>query len=221
MCIRDRVGVDGPTCAPVFPSGVINAQADKMYIQWQRDSVTNELFLQVMSSKAYSSTSSNARLSFSIRLERIQEVLIFETEPQDTLPDVFYEADSSYSIDSSGLHSGNVQDQTATLPAIINTSFFNCYAFGNGAESYKVRDSIIGKTIDLGNRTLTTSAQDFKEADRFAAITYSGVFNTETNVNKLNEFNLGLLNFKNLEESFGAIQILLSLIHSSEPTRPY
>ena len=34
------------------------------------------------------------------------------------------------------------------------------------------------------------------------------MFNTETNVNKLNEFNLGLLNFKNLEESFGAIQIL-------------
>ncbi len=144
--------------------------------------------------------------SVSISLRTSQSRVIFETEPQDTLPDVFYEADSSYSIDSSGLHSGNIQDQTATLPAIIDTSFFNCYAFGNGAESYKVRDSIIGKTIDLGNRTLTTSAQDFKEADRFADITYSGVYNDESNVNKLNEFNLGLLNFSPLEESFGPIQ---------------
>jgi hypothetical protein len=143
------------------------------------------------------------RADVSITLRTSQNRVIFETEPQDTLPDVFYEADSSYSIDSSGLHSGNVQDQTATLPAIINTSFFNCYAFGNGAESYKIRDSIIGKTIDLGNRTLTTSAQDFKEADRFADITYSGVYNDESNVNKLNEFNLGLLNFSPLEESFG------------------
>lgn len=204
--VTGAVGVDGPTCAPVFPSGVVSAQEGKMYIQWQRDSVTNELFLQVMSSKACSSIDCDVRLSFGIRLEKIQEVLIFETEPQDTLPDVFYEADSSYSIDSSGLHSGNVQDQTSTLPAIINTSFFNCYAFGNGAESYKVRDSITGKTIDLGNRTLTTSAQDFKEADRFADITYSGVYNDESNVNKLNEFNLGLLNFSPLEESFGPIQ---------------
>ena len=54
----------------------------------------------------------------------------------------------------------------------------------------------------------TVAAQDYKEADRFADITYSGVYNDESNVNKLNEFNLGLLNFKPLEDSFGPIQIL-------------
>ena len=55
---------------------------------------------------------------------------------------------------------------------------------------------------------LSVSAEDYKEADRFADLTYSGVYNDETNVNKLNEFNLGLLNFKPLEDSFGEIQIL-------------
>ena len=78
--------------------------------------------------------------------------------------------------------------------------------FGNGAESYRIKDSISGKTITLGNRAFSTSAQDYKEAHRFADLTYSGVINDETNVNKLNEFNLGLLNFKPLEDSFGAIQ---------------
>jgi hypothetical protein len=140
---------------------------------------------------------------------RAENVIIFETEPSDALPDVWYESSESYSIDqSTGYHEGNNQNQSASQAAVIDTDFGNCYSFGNGCESYKVRDSIKGKAFDLGERFFSTSAEDYQEADRFAAITYSGVFNTETNVNKLNEFNLGLLNFKNLEESFGEIQIL-------------
>jgi hypothetical protein len=74
---------------------------------------------------------------------------------------------------------------------IVNTDFFNCYSFGNGAESYKIRDSIVGKTFNLGNRVYTTDEKEFKEAHRFADLTYSGVYNEENNINKLNEFNLG------------------------------
>lgn len=138
------------------------------------------------------------------------ETVIFETEPSNALADVWYESSESYAIDqSTGYHEGSDGVyQTSTTPAVVDTDFGNCYTFGNGAESYRIRDSIKGKAFDLGERFFSTSAEDYKEADRFAAITYSGVFNTETNVNKLNEFNLGLLNFKNLEESFGEIQIL-------------
>ena len=105
---------------------------------------------------------------------------------------------------------GNVQNQDIALglPAIVDTKFFNCFAFGNGAESYKIRDSIVGNSFNLGNRVTSVSAQDYKEADRFSDITYSGVYSAESNVNKLNEFNLGLLNYKVLEPSFGDIYIL-------------
>ena len=48
----------------------------------------------------------------------------------------------------------------------------------------------------------STSQQEYKEIHRFADLTYSGVFNDESNVNKLNEFNLGLLNFKTLEDEY-------------------
>lgn len=139
-----------------------------------------------------------------VEVFRAETTLVFETEPSDALPDVFFENDLSFPI-VNGYHTGNLQNQTASLPAIINTEFFNCYCFGNGAESYKIRDSIVGKTFNLGNRVTSVSAQDYKRVDRFADITYSGVYNFESNVNKLNEFNLGLLNYKYLEVSFGPI----------------
>lgn len=138
------------------------------------------------------------------------ETVIFETQPSDALPDVWYESSESYAIDqSTGYHEGSDGVyQTSTTPAVVDTDFGNCYTFGNGAESYKIRDSLVGKSFNLGERFFSTSAEDYEEADRFASITYSGVFNAETNVNKLNEFNLGLVNFKNLEESFGEVQVL-------------
>ena len=144
----------------------------------------------------------------SMTVQLANNLLVFETQPQDALPDVFFENELSFEIDqATGDHYGNVQNQNIAggVSAIINTGFFNCFAFGNGVESYKVRDSILGKPFDLGNRVTTVSAQDYKEANRFADMTYSGVYNTESNLNKLNEFNLGLLNYKYLEVSFGSI----------------
>jgi len=144
------------------------------------------------------------------KVNRADQAIIFETEPSDALPDVWYESADTYGIEvSTGYHLGNIRSQTASLPAIVTTDFYNCFAFGNGAESYKIRDSIIGKTFNLGNRIYTTSEQEYRESRRFADLTYSGVYNQETNVNKLNEFNIGLLNYKPLEQSFGSVQKLL------------
>jgi hypothetical protein len=105
-------------------------------------------------------------------------------------------------------HQGNLRNQTALQSALIDTAFFNCITYGNGVESYKIRDSITGKPITMGNRVTTVSAQDYKQVRRFSDLTYSGVYNDETNINKLNEFNLGLLNFKPLEDSYGPVEKL-------------
>ena len=145
-----------------------------------------------------------------IEVFRNSSVFIFETEPLDALPEIFYENDLSFAINDNHEHTGNISNQDFALgvPAVIDTNFFNCYAFGNGVESYKVRDSIIGQTFNLGNRVSIVSPQIYKETDRFADITYSGVYNDESNINKFNEFNLGLLNYKPLEDAFGPIYIL-------------
>jgi len=152
-----------------------------------------------------------AKIGFRLIRSNVDPAFIFETLPIDALPDVFFENNLSFAINpTTGEHDGNVQNQDFALgqDAIIDTGFFNCFSFGNGVESYKVRDSIIGREFNLGERVTSVSAQDYKEAHRFSDITYSGIYNTETNLNKLNEFNLGLLNFKYLESSFGHIYIL-------------
>tara|TARA_R110002050_G_scaffold72068_3_gene155041 strand:- start:21735 stop:26333 length:4599 start_codon:yes stop_codon:yes gene_type:complete len=150
-------------------------------------------------------------ITTNITVQRATQLAVFETMPIEPDLDIFYEGSQTFDIKSGKHFSGNApgdQNQTALLPAIVNLNFSNCISFGNGVESYQIEDSVSGQSFNLGNRTTAVSAQDYKEADRFADITYSGVYNDESNVNKLNEFNLGLANFLPLEDSFGSIEIL-------------
>ena len=181
------------------------------YYRFDRDA-NNRLYFKGSGTWACGGWGSSGRRSYAyatFTVYRADNLFIFETEPTDALPDVFFENELSFTIES-GNHFGNVQNQDigANISAVIDTGFFNCFAFGNGAESYKIRDSIIGRPFNLGQRVTSVSAQDYKEADRFSDITYSGIYNPESNVNKLNEFNLGLLNYKHLEASFGDIYIM-------------
>ena len=149
---------------------------------------------------------------FKVRIEvlRSDNLIVFESDPQDAEPDLWYESSESFGITADGEHLGNTQDQDfgTNTPGIVKTDFFNCFAFGNGVESYKIEDSISGKELVLGNRATTTDSEVYGEERRFADLTYSGVYNPESNINRLNEFNLGLLNFKPLEMSYGPIMKL-------------
>jgi hypothetical protein len=200
-----------PTLGTPFGNPCINR------FQFYRYS-NNQLVLKISgTSRCVGNTSADKRrssITSRITVFRAENLLVFETLPSDTLPDVFFENELSFPIDEFGNHLSNdaagdvSQDIALGVPGVIQTGFFNCFTFGNGVESYKIRDSIIGRSFNLGNRVTSVSAQDYKAADRYADITYSGVYNQETNVNKLNEFNLGLLNFKNLETSFGRVMII-------------
>ena len=207
---------DGTTSIEYIPgNAVLNTFSfDINYMQFNRDATTNELVLQMTTGKSCTGAKTQKRaytVTADIEVFRALNTIIFETKATETLPDVFFENNLSLAI-TNGNHQGNIQNQNTStgVSAIINPEFFNCFAFGNGAESYKILDSIVGKTFNLGNRVTTTSAFDYKESDRFADITYSGVYNSESNTNKLNEFNAGLLNYKNLEVSFGPIAILFA-----------
>ena len=190
-----------------------NTYSDVMKLYINRDPVTNRLTFH-MSGTTFCNCAdcyAVAKLHFSLQRTTIDPDFIFETLPIDALPDVFFENNLSFTINpTTGEHNGNVANQNFALgqDAIIDTGFFNCFSFGNGVESYKVRDSIVGREFNLGERVTSVSAQDYKEAHRFSDITYSGIYNPETNLNKLNEFNLGLLNYKYLESSFGYIYVL-------------
>ena len=195
------------------PNAILNTYDFNInYVQFYRNPSTNQLFLQFGTGKSCTGIGyPNSRkycVSTDIQVFRVESTIIFETEPSEALPDVWYENNLSFPIDENGNHGGNVQNQSSTLPAIIDTKFFNCFAFGNGAESYKVRDSLIGNSFSLGERVTGVSVQEYKKSDNFADITYSGVYNAQSNVNRLNQFNAGLSNYKNCEASFGDIFIL-------------
>lgn len=139
--------------------------------------------------------------------------LVFETIPTVTTGEVYYENSESFEIvggnHMSGNHPDDVdQDVSGNIDGVVNLGFHNCITFFNGVESYKIKDSIVGKKFYLGNRVTAVSEQDYKEIRRNASITYSGIFNAQNNVNKLNEFNLGLANYKDCEDSYGPIQVL-------------
>ena len=142
---------------------------------------------------SYNNATSSIRASISVIVAN--ELLVFETEATESIPGLYYEDSKSYPI------VGGAHSQTD-----IDLDVFDCFTFGNGVESYKITDSLAAPYFRLGERVSSVANQDFKLADRYASITYSGVFNPETNINKLNEFNLGLANFKDLERRFGSIQ---------------
>jgi len=191
------------------------------YLQWWDGGAAFGLRLFVSGTQACASAKLSKKrrstVDATFEIYQADNVLVFETEPGDALPDLWYEGEASYPIDrATGNHLGNTtryagntdQNIAGGIAGIIYSQFFNCYAFGNGVESYRIKDSMKGKTFSLGNRAYSTQAQDAGEADRFSDLTYSGVINDESNVNKLNEFNLGLLNFKPLEDSYGEIMKL-------------
>ena len=169
-----------------------------------------------------------AHAQMSIKITERNQQFVFETIPGNVDGELFYDASELLEIEPQApglqpfhkagrtfdptsqvfLPQALSQDQNQTSPMITILDFYNCYAFGNGVESYKIYDSPAGKGFNLGERVLAVSNQQFKEADRYASITYSGIYNNQSNVNNLNEFNLGLLNFKDCNQEFGPIQVL-------------
>ena len=204
------LGANNPTPKVVTSFEPPSPQTADYAFEFQRNSTTGEMVLSIRSAyKGCGDWSASSNVTADVTVYRADSTFIFETQPDETSPDIFFESPTTYPI-VNGFHQGNVANQTISQAGIVETDFFNCFSFGNGSESYKIKDSIKGKAFGFGERVTAVASQDYKQANRKADLTYSGVYNNENNVNKLNEFNLGLVNYKPLEESFGSIQKLYS-----------
>lgn len=105
-------------------------------------------------------------------------------------------------------------DQSAGQDAVIQinkpsvaNSEFNAWCWGNGLESDRIYDDFNDTRKDLSPR-VQVPIEDYKQVRNEAAICYSGVYRDNSSLNRLNEFNLSLANFKYLERDFGSIQKL-------------
>lgn len=106
------------------------------------------------------------------------------------------------------------QLNTTTSPAVViinnpknKNSNYNAYTWGNGQESNRIKDDFNQSTLEYSPRA-TSVIEDYEERHNKEALTYSGVYRETTSINRLNEFNLSVANFKYLDKSFGSIQLI-------------
>jgi hypothetical protein len=148
-----------------------------------------------------------------IKITYQKNVLCLETAPKDTDSKIFHECSEDFQIYQSGYnrcHTGDIQNQTAIQHAQLTLPLtFNCFAFDNGVESNRIRDDFNAPTMEWSPRVNAVS-EDYGQQVQSESLTYSGVYRADSNVNNLNEFNLSIGNFKNLEKSFGSIQRIKS-----------
>jgi len=96
----------------------------------------------------------------------------------------------------------NLHNYKVTLP------WHNCYSFGNGVESDRVRDDFNQVTIDNGPKASTTLEEPYEEERRGSGLIYSGIYNSMSGINNLNQFIQAEKITKDLNPSYGTIQKL-------------
>tara|TARA_R100000353_G_scaffold26588_2_gene22520 strand:- start:12005 stop:19081 length:7077 start_codon:yes stop_codon:yes gene_type:complete len=89
----------------------------------------------------------------------------------------------------------------------VDLNWFNCYSYGNGVESDRIRDSFNAPRIDNGVKVSTTFS-GYKEEQKPTGLIYSGLYNSTSELNSLNEFNMSQKITKDLNPTYGSIQAL-------------
>ena len=122
---------------------------------------------------------------------------VWETEPKENIDlNIFHEASGCFDI---SLH-GTTQE----------LEWFNCYSFGNGVESNRLRDDFNQIIIDKGAVVSSTTDSTYKEERRKSGLIYSGLYNSTSGINNLNQFIAAEKITKDINPTYGSIQKLFS-----------
>lgn len=121
---------------------------------------------------------------------------IFETEPKEAVDlDIYNEASDALPISGYG-------------GSIVLNDYYNCYSYGNGVESNRIRDDYNAPTIDKGPKVSAPLDEPYAEERRGNGMIFSQIFNSTSGVNRLNQFIQALPITKDLNPIYGTIQKL-------------
>jgi hypothetical protein len=114
-----------------------------------------------------------------------------------------------FTVDSSStaITTGYYEIQTDVYKNKVELPWFNCYSFGNGVESDRIRDDFNAPQLDNGVKVSATFLE-YGEEEKGSTIIYSGIYNSISGTNRLNEFNQAEKITKDLNPRFGSIQAL-------------
>ena len=88
--------------------------------------------------------------------------------------------------------------------------WYNCYSFGNGVESNRIRDNFNLPFITNGVKVSATLEYEYEEEHRKYGLIYSGIYNSTSGVSNLNQFIAGEKITKDINPIYGSIQKLHS-----------
>ena len=86
----------------------------------------------------------------------------------------------------------------------------NCYSFGNGVESNRIEDMFNKQYISNGVKASSTLDSDIEEQHRKYGLIFSGLYNSNSGTNNLNQFIQAEPITKDINPTYGSIQKLHS-----------
>jgi len=136
---------------------------------------------------------------------------IWETEPKENIDvDLYNEASAALPI---GKEFDTYKNEFYVIEREKKSNalnYYNCFSFNNGVESNRIRDDFNAVTIDKGPKVSTVLAEQYKEEHRKSGLIYSGIFNSTSGVNNLNQFIQAEKITKDINPTYGSIQKLHS-----------
>ena len=90
----------------------------------------------------------------------------------------------------------------------IGLSYYDCFSFGNGVESDRIRDDFNAMSISNGVKASSVLQESYQEENRKNGLIYSGIYNSVGGVNNLNQFIQAEKITKDLNPTYGSIQKL-------------
>ena len=106
----------------------------------------------------------------------------------------------------------NIANKFRIASNLFNADYYltwhNCYSFGNGVESNRIKDNFNSPFITNGVKASTTLDREYKKEFRKNGLIYSGLYNSNSGVNNLNQFIAAEKITKDINPTYGSIQRL-------------
>ena len=124
----------------------------------------------------------------------------------------FTKEDGSYTeaVIKSMVDGKNIEVEEDIYKGKHGLSYYNCFSFGNGVESNRIRDDFNQMFIRNGVKASAVLEEPYEEERRKYGLIYSGLYNSTSGVNNLNQFIQAEKITKDVNPTFGSIQKLYS-----------
>ena len=167
----------------------------------------------ISNSITYVTSWDNNKISFNLPIDLDEYLpagkpvvrLIF-TRPDDTYTTIVVDKLATLADTTLAANTYIVNTNVSKNPFAL--SWYNCFSFNNGVESNRIRDDFNQVTIDKGAKASVVLEENYEEERRSSGLIYSGIYNSNSGVNNLNQFIQAEKITKDLNPTYGSIQKL-------------